>query len=81
MRRTARLRKEYLYKKSLEGKEKELYDKKERLKGVLAAGKAIPSELRGEVDTLRAAIESEDAGTVKPKVRGEPVGRRGTQPK
>lgn len=36
VRRTARLRREYLYRKSLEGKEKELYERKERLKAALA---------------------------------------------
>ena len=35
VRRNARLRREYLYRKSLEGKEKELYERKERLKKVL----------------------------------------------
>lgn len=35
-RRTARLRREYLFRKSLEGKERELYERKERLKKALA---------------------------------------------
>jgi len=41
-RRTARLRQEYLYRKSLEGKEKEAYERKERLKAALA-GKVLAS--------------------------------------
>ena len=35
VRRTARLRREYLYRKSLEGKEKEVYERKERLRAAL----------------------------------------------
>ncbi len=35
MRRNARLRREYLYKKSLEGKAKEEYERKERLRAAL----------------------------------------------
>jgi len=40
VRRNARLRREYLYRKSLEGKEKELYERKERLKKAL---EGVPS--------------------------------------
>jgi U3 small nucleolar ribonucleoprotein protein IMP4 len=35
LRRNARLRREYLYKKSLEGKAKEEYDRKERLRAAI----------------------------------------------
>lgn len=35
MRRNARLRKEYLYRKSLEGKERELYEKKRKIRQAL----------------------------------------------
>lgn len=69
MRRAARMRKEYLYRKSLEGKERDLYEKKEKLKAALAAGKPIPGEIRGDVERLKASIDAEDEGTVKPKVR------------
>jgi hypothetical protein len=68
VRRNARLRREYLYKKSLEGKEKELYEKKERLKKALEAGKPIPTDLRREVADLKEELDREDIGTVKPKV-------------
>lgn len=47
IRRTARLRKEYLYRKSLEEKERILSDRKQRLKDALETGKPIPSDLRG----------------------------------
>ena len=36
IRRNARLRREYLYAKSLEGKEKDMYDRKQRIKAALA---------------------------------------------
>ena len=39
LRRQARLRREYLYRKSLEGKEKEEYEKKRKVKQALAEGK------------------------------------------
>lgn len=35
LRRNARLRKEFLYRKSLEGKEKELYEKKRKIRQAL----------------------------------------------
>lgn len=38
LRRNARLRKEYLYRKSLEGKEKEQYEKKRLIRQALAGG-------------------------------------------
>jgi len=39
LRRNARLRKEYLYRKSLEGKEKELYEKKRKIRQALEGEK------------------------------------------
>lgn len=38
LRRNARLRKEYLYRKSLEGKERELYEKKRTIREALEGG-------------------------------------------
>jgi len=35
LRRNARLRREYLYRKSLEGKERELYEKKRKIREAL----------------------------------------------
>ena len=68
-RRNVRLRREYLYKKSLEGKDRELYDKKERLKSALSSGKQIPVDLKRDVASLKHEIELEDELTVAPKVR------------
>mmetsp|Transcript_38189 Transcript_38189/g.51678 ORF Transcript_38189/g.51678 Transcript_38189/m.51678 type:complete len:288 (-) Transcript_38189:145-1008(-) len=63
IRRNIRLRKEYLYRKSLEGKEAELYEKKRLIKEALAEGKAIPTELRGEESKLREEIGYDDERT------------------
>lgn len=46
LRRNARLRKEYLYRKSLEGKEKELYEKKRKIKQALEGSNASTSCMR-----------------------------------
>ena len=42
IRRTARLRREFVYRKSLEGKERELYEKKRKIRQCLEEGKVIP---------------------------------------
>ncbi|KAJ9519301.1 hypothetical protein QJQ45_023100 [Haematococcus lacustris] len=55
LRRNVRLRKEYLYRKSLEGKERAVYERKQ--------GKPIPTELRGEEKKLRNEVELEDDNT------------------
>ena len=60
LRRQTRLRKEYLYRKSLEGKERQNYERKERIKAALRAGKALPTELRNEEAQLRAEIEADE---------------------
>ena len=63
LRRQTRLRREYLYRKSLEGKEKEEYEKKRLLRQALQEGKPIPTELRAEEQQLRKEIELEDDNT------------------
>eukprot|EP00612_Vaucheria_litorea_P007351 CAMPEP_0171473350 /NCGR_PEP_ID=MMETSP0946-20130122/1789_1 /TAXON_ID=109269 /ORGANISM="Vaucheria litorea, Strain CCMP2940" /LENGTH=289 /DNA_ID=CAMNT_0012003097 /DNA_START=82 /DNA_END=951 /DNA_ORIENTATION=- len=64
-RKQVRLRKEYLYRKSLEGKEKVKYEKKQLLKKALAEGKSIPTEIRRDEEQLRHEIQMEDAETQK----------------
>lgn len=59
-RRQVRLRREYLYRRSLEGAESEVYEKKRMVKEALASGKEIPSELRREGNELRRLIEFDD---------------------
>jgi len=62
-----RLRKEYLYRKSLEGNEREAYEKKRRIQRALAEGKPLPTELREEEAELRAELSRDDSFTIKPK--------------
>ena len=67
LRRNARLRKEYLYRKSLEGKEAEQYEKKRKIRKALEEGKPIPTEVRQEEATLRREIALEDDNTAVPR--------------
>ncbi|KAG0468027.1 hypothetical protein HPP92_017355 [Vanilla planifolia] len=66
LRRNTRLRREYLYRKSLEGKEREYYEKKRKIREALAEGKPIPTELRNEEAELRKEIDLEDEQTAVP---------------
>jgi len=63
LRRQARLRREFVYRKSLEGKERELYEKKRKIRQCLEDGKPIPTELRKEEEKLREEVHAEDAKT------------------
>ncbi|KAG5192276.1 anticodon-binding protein [Tribonema minus] len=65
VRRQVRLRKEYLYRKGLEGNERAQYEKKALIRRALADGKALPTEVRGEEEALRHEIELEDDETAK----------------
>ncbi|KAK9826789.1 hypothetical protein WJX81_000933 [Elliptochloris bilobata] len=67
IRRNARLRREYLYRKSLEGKERAEYERKRKIKEALDEGKPIPSELRREERELRRQVELEDDNTAVPR--------------
>ncbi|KAG7016636.1 U3 small nucleolar ribonucleoprotein IMP4, partial [Cucurbita argyrosperma subsp. argyrosperma] len=67
LRRNIRLRREYLYRKSLEGKERLLYEKKRKIREALEEGKPFPTELRNEEAALRKEIELEDDLTAVPR--------------
>lgn len=67
IRRNARLRREYLYRKGLEGKEKILYEKKRKVKLAISNGKQIPTELQGEAEALKHDEELDDERTATPK--------------
>ncbi|RVW28087.1 U3 small nucleolar ribonucleoprotein IMP4 [Vitis vinifera] len=67
LRRNIRLRREYIYRKSLEGKERLLYEKKRKIKEALEEGKPIPTELRNEEAALRQEIDLEDEQTAVPR--------------
>ncbi|KAJ8574194.1 hypothetical protein K7X08_025999 [Anisodus acutangulus] len=82
-RRNIRLRREYLYRKSLEGKERLLYEKKRKIKEALEEGKPIPTELRNEEAALRKEIDLEDENTAVPRstIDDEYANATGNDPK
>ena len=59
-RRQTRLRREYLYRKSLEGKEKVAYEQKRLVREALASGKPLPTEVRATYDGLKKQVDAED---------------------
>lgn len=65
IRRNIRLRKEYLYRKGLAGKESEVYEKKRKIREALKEGKALPTELRDEEQSLRAVSTWDDERTME----------------
>lgn len=52
MRRQARERRQYVYAKSLEARERQTYERKQQLKDALASGKALPTELKKQARDL-----------------------------
>ena len=66
-RRQTRLRREYLYRKSLQGREKATYEQKRLVRSALAAGKKLPTELRASFDKLASEIQQEDNKTEQQK--------------
>lgn len=62
LRRQARLRREYLYRKCAEDKHKQLQEKKDRLKRSLDEGISIHGDLRREALTLQDKLKWNDAG-------------------
>ncbi|KAL7424913.1 snoRNA-binding rRNA-processing protein imp4 [Cryptotrichosporon argae] len=52
LRRQARERREYIYKKSHESQERATYERKQRIKDLLAQGKQLPTELRDEARSV-----------------------------
>ncbi|KAK8821886.1 U3 small nucleolar ribonucleoprotein IMP4 [Blastocystis sp. ATCC 50177/Nand II] len=71
LRRDIRLRKEYLYRKSLEGKQKEEYEKKQKIRDALASGKKVPTELRYEAEKLKHVVDMEDDKTKELKTHAD----------
>jgi hypothetical protein len=62
-RRVSRLRREYLYRKSLQGAQSEEYEKKRAIRQALQEGKALPNELRKEAAALKRKVDLEDDNT------------------
>lgn len=65
LRRQARLRREYLYRKSVETKHKQLQEKKDRLKRSLDEGIPIHGDLRREAIALQDKLKWTDEGIKK----------------
>jgi U3 small nucleolar ribonucleoprotein protein IMP4 len=57
LRRQTRLRREYLYRKSLEEQERQTYEKKRQIREAVAMNKPIPTELRDAELKLRDEME------------------------
>lgn len=64
-RRQTRLRREYIYRKSLEGREKAAYEQKRVVREALASGKPLPTEVRASYDELKKQVDLEDSKTEK----------------
>lgn len=62
LRRQARLRREYLYRKAVEDKHKQLIEKKNRLKKSLDEGIPIHGDLRREALSLQEKLNWTDEG-------------------
>jgi len=66
IRRNNRLRQEYIFRRTLNSKERVEYEKKRAIKSALDEGKPIPTELRNEYDTLKASIDADDMDVEDP---------------
>jgi U3 small nucleolar ribonucleoprotein protein IMP4 len=62
-RRGVRLRREFLYRKSIEAEESAKYESKKKIKIAMEEGKKIPTELRNQSKQLLEEIKSEDVKT------------------
>ncbi|XP_004778277.1 U3 small nucleolar ribonucleoprotein protein IMP4 isoform X2 [Mustela nigripes] len=62
LRREARLRREYLYRKAREESQRAAQDRKEKVRRALEENRLIPTELRREALTLQGSLEFDDAG-------------------
>ncbi|KAI0729386.1 Brix-domain-containing protein [Fomitopsis betulina] len=61
IRRQIRERRQYIYAKSLEAQERQTYERKQQLKDALAAGKALPTELRKGAQVLGKDLVFDEA--------------------
>lgn len=79
LRRQARLRREYLYRKAVEERKRIILEKKEKIKRSINESVLIPSELRKEALELQKLIQWEDEGPEKSvAIGGESGGTTGT---
>lgn len=63
LRREARLRKEFLYRKALEERENKLQEGKARIKEALESNRPIPAELRQDAVALASAATFDEGVT------------------
>jgi len=62
LRRQARLRREYIYRKTIEEREKAIQEKKEKLKHAIEENKQIPTALRADAISLQKTLNWDDDG-------------------
>ncbi|XP_039725208.1 U3 small nucleolar ribonucleoprotein IMP4 isoform X2 [Pteropus medius] len=62
LRREARLRREYLYRKAREEAQRSAHERKEKVRRALEENRLIPTELRREALALQESLEFDDAG-------------------
>lgn len=56
-----------MYRKSLEGKEREEYERKRKIRQALEEGKPVPTEIRKDQRQLKRQVELEDDNTAMPR--------------
>ncbi len=62
LRRAARERREFIYRKTIEQRQKAIEDKRERLKHALDENRLIPTDLRKDAIELQKNTDWKDAG-------------------
>ncbi|EST07586.1 Brix domain protein [Kalmanozyma brasiliensis GHG001] len=79
LRRQTRERREYIYKKALESKEKQIYERKQQIREALASGKPLPPSLRGkEAEELGRDLSLDAAQDVPGSSIDDEYSRAGT---
>ncbi|XP_046667578.1 U3 small nucleolar ribonucleoprotein protein IMP4 [Homalodisca vitripennis] len=78
-RRQARLRREYLYRKSIEDRHRKIQEKKERIKRSLEQGTTIETTLRKEAVNIVHKLDWEDSGPKLAVALGSEEGGGGSQ--
>jgi len=61
LRRQTRERREYIYRKSLEQKERQIFERKQRIRQLLAEGKPIPPDLREDATKFATSLRVDAA--------------------
>ena len=66
LRRNARLRREYLYQKSVAAKDRVTAERKRKFRDAVEEGKPVPTELRKDADALQREIALDDVAHAEP---------------